>query len=497
MATKQVVGLFSSMSDAQAALQDLRNAGFNDSDISLVARNNEGTTTNTSGDGNTRAGEDAAFGATSGGLMGGLGGLLVGLGALAIPGIGPVIAGGSLAAALGSAAVGAGVGAASGGLIGALVGAGIPDEDANVYAEGVRRGGALVTVQASDSTMASQAADIMDRHNVQDIDNLGQNYRSAGWTRFDETAGDYDADKEGSGLGTGVGTLSGAATGAAIGSAGGPIGTVIGGVAGALTGAGVGAAADKVGANVADDGVSPRDTTDTSYTGDTTRMGSVSDANYTTDTTRTVGRNVDTTSGRNYETTNREGEMTIPVVEEQINVGKREVQGGGVRVETHVTEKPVNEQVTLHEEHVNVERRPVNQPVDPSQVDQLREGTFEVRERSEEAVVQKQARVVEEVVINKEQRDRTENIQDSVRRTDVDVQEIPGETRSTGYTQTSSTSTTGTSDRNRTVGSAENEGVIERGASKAENALERGTGADLNRDGDVGVRDPRNNVDGV
>jgi len=496
MATKQVVGLFSSMSDAQAALQDLRNAGFNDSDISLVARNSEGTTTNTSGDGNTRAGEDAAFGATSGGLMGGLGGLLVGLGALAIPGIGPVIAGGSLAAALGSAAVGAGVGAASGGLIGALVGAGIPDEDANVYAEGVRRGGALVTVQASDNTMASQAADIMDRHNVQDIDNLGQNYRSAGWTRFDESAGEYSDDKEGSGLGTGVGTLSGAATGAAIGSVGGPVGTVIGGVAGALTGAGVGAAADKVGANVADDGVSRRDTTtDTSYTGDTTRMGSASDANYTTDTTRTTGRNVDTTSGTNYQTTNREGEMTIPVVEEQINVGKREVEGGGVRVQTHVTEQPVNEQVTLHEEKVNVERRPVNQPVDASQIDQLREGTFEVRERAEEAVVQKQARVVEEVVINKEQRERTENIQDSVRRTDVDVQQIPGETRTTGYTQTSSSNTTGMG--NRTAGSAENEGVIERGASKAENALERGTGADLNRDGDVGVRDPRNNVDGV
>ena len=193
MAAKQVVGLFSTMSDAQAAVQDLRDAGIPGNDISLVARNTEGSgTTTTTGEG-TRAGEDAGKGAVTGGVLGGLGGLLVGLGALAIPGIGPVIAGGTLAAALGTTAAGAGIGAASGGLIGALVGAGVPEEDANVYTEGVRRGGALVTVQTSDDAMASQAADIMDRHNVQDIDNLGNDYRSSGWSRFDENAGDYNA----------------------------------------------------------------------------------------------------------------------------------------------------------------------------------------------------------------------------------------------------------------------------------------------------------------
>ena len=78
-------------------------------------------------------------------------GLLVGIGALAVPGIGPVLAFGPLAAAIGATAAGAGLGAAAGGIIGALVGLGIPEEDANFYAEGVKRGGVLVTVRADDA----------------------------------------------------------------------------------------------------------------------------------------------------------------------------------------------------------------------------------------------------------------------------------------------------------------------------------------------------------
>jgi len=178
------------------------------------------------------------------------------------------------------------------------------------------------------------------------------------------------------------------------------------------------------------------------------------------------------------------GEVAIPIVEEQIRVGKREVESGGVRVETHVEERPVNEQVTLRDERVTVERRPVDQRVDASTAaDAFREDSFEVRERDEEAVVQKEARVVEEVVVNKQVEQRTETIHDSVRRTDVDVEQIPGQSRVT------SSSVSG-----RTVsGSTGDEGLIERGLSKAENAAERATGSDLDRDGDVGRRDPRNN----
>jgi len=93
-----------------------------------------------------------------------------------------------------------------------------------------------------------------------------------------------------------------------------------------------------------------------------------------------------------------------------------------VRVEQRVTERPVEETVTLREEHVHVERRPVNQPVDARNMETFKEGVIEVIETSEEAVVSKQARVVEEVVINKDVHEREEVVRDTVRRTDVEVE---------------------------------------------------------------------------
>ncbi|HEX8147409.1 MAG TPA: YsnF/AvaK domain-containing protein [Pyrinomonadaceae bacterium] len=119
-------------------------------------------------------------------------------------------------------------------------------------------------------------------------------------------------------------------------------------------------------------------------------------------------------------------EARIPVIEEELRVGKREVEGGGVRVRTRVVERPVEEAVRLREERVNVERRPVNRPVSEADLNAFREGTFELRERSEEAVVDKKARVVEEVAINKEVGERTETVRDTVRSTDVDVEETAG-----------------------------------------------------------------------
>ncbi|HWS85553.1 MAG TPA: DUF2382 domain-containing protein [Pyrinomonadaceae bacterium] len=120
------------------------------------------------------------------------------------------------------------------------------------------------------------------------------------------------------------------------------------------------------------------------------------------------------------------GEARIPVIEEELRVGKREVEGGGVRVRTRVVERPVEEAVRLREERVNVERRPVNRPVSEADLNAFREGTFELRERSEEAVVDKTARVVEEVAVNKEVGERTETVRDTVRKTDVDVEETGG-----------------------------------------------------------------------
>jgi len=308
MPVKNVVGLFDSMRDAEAVVRDLRSSGVADADISFAGRNADDATMQSNeyvSEGHSEAAEGAGFGATGGTVVGGLTGLLVGLGALAIPGVGPVIAAGSLATALGSAALGAGIGAATGGLLGALVGAGIPEEDANVYSEGIRRGGALVMAKVDDS-MIDTALDIMERHNVVDIDERGSTYRQSGWTRFDENAasnndtasidnervyssgtdtsygdtdrvpdsGDYDRSSK---AGTAGGAVAGAATGAAIGSAGGPIGTVIGGVAGAVTGGGVGAAGDAAGVEATDNDSGSRSGYSTSGTTGGTAYGSSTD----------------------------------------------------------------------------------------------------------------------------------------------------------------------------------------------------------------------------
>jgi uncharacterized protein (TIGR02271 family) len=119
-----------------------------------------------------------------------------------------------------------------------------------------------------------------------------------------------------------------------------------------------------------------------------------------------------------------EGGASIPVIEEQLEIGKREVQRGGVRVYQRVSEKPVQESLNLREEHVNVERRPVDQPASAADLNAFEEKSFELRETSEEAVVSKTARVVEEVVVNKDVTEHTETVNDTVRRTDVDVEQL-------------------------------------------------------------------------
>ncbi|SNS12547.1 conserved domain-containing protein [Noviherbaspirillum humi] len=117
----------------------------------------------------------------------------------------------------------------------------------------------------------------------------------------------------------------------------------------------------------------------------------------------------------------------IPVVQEDLQVGKREVQRGGVRVFQRVRETPVNEEVQLREEQVHVERHPVDRPASEADLAAFKEGTVEMREMAEEAVLSKTARVVEEVEVGKEVRERTEQINDTVRRTEVDVEQLGAE----------------------------------------------------------------------
>jgi uncharacterized protein (TIGR02271 family) len=120
------------------------------------------------------------------------------------------------------------------------------------------------------------------------------------------------------------------------------------------------------------------------------------------------------------------GKAAIPVVQEEVRVGKRQVERGGVRVFSRLVETPVNETVSLREEHVSVERRPVDQPINPRDTTAFKDKTIELRETAEEAVVQKSARVVEEVVVGKEVSQRQQNIKDTVRHTEVEVQPLQG-----------------------------------------------------------------------
>ena len=164
----RAIGVFPHRRDAEGALRDLRDAGFNMNQVSLVGRDADGKATS---GGNvaerTQADEGAKAGAATGGALGGLGGLLVGLGALAIPGIGPVLAGGALATALATAAAGGAIGAAAGGLTGALVGLGIPDDRARHYNDRVNRGDYLVMVDGTRDEIL-RAEPILSRRGIQD-----------------------------------------------------------------------------------------------------------------------------------------------------------------------------------------------------------------------------------------------------------------------------------------------------------------------------------------
>jgi Heat induced stress protein YflT domain len=188
---KTIVGSFDSFDEARRVMRELQQGGFNASDISIIANNATGEyRADETAVAATEAGTGAATGAAAGGLLGGAAGLIVGLMGLAIPGIGPIVAAGPLAATL----AGAGVGAVAGGLIGGLTGAGVPEEEAQVYAEAVRRGGALVTVRAEDAR-ADEAAAIMRSCGAIDIERRAELWREQGWSRHDPNAAPYTAEQ--------------------------------------------------------------------------------------------------------------------------------------------------------------------------------------------------------------------------------------------------------------------------------------------------------------
>ncbi len=133
--------------------------------------------------------------------------------------------------------------------------------------------------------------------------------------------------------------------------------------------------------------------------------------------------------------------QAIPIVEEQLRVGKREVAGGRVKIRSYTVETPVEEQVTLRSKSVHVERRPVDRAATAADANLFQDHTIELEETREEAVVSKEARVTGEVHVRKDVDDHVETVTDSVRRTEVDVQDERADTSRTDTSRAGSTRT--------------------------------------------------------
>ena len=215
----------------------------------------------------------------------------------------------------------------------------VPDDDRDVYAEGLRRGGYLLTVQVP-AGLENQASDVLERSEPVDLDARATTWRQSGWTGYQE---------------------------------------------------------ETLPTEIVDTGLSSRHEAD---------LG---------------GRDVQP-SARAPSAGGAAGEEMIQAAEEQLRVGKREAGRGSVRVRSYVTERPVEEQVTLTNETVRVERRPVDRPVAAGDL-AFQDKQLEATERREEAVVSKEARVTEEISLRKDVDTRTETVRDTVRKQEIEVED--------------------------------------------------------------------------
>jgi len=196
--TVTISRLYNSYPDAQAAINRLEAAGVDHGDISVLASNADGwykddpkpgTIPDRDLDGKDDRAEAVGTGAGVGAALGGTAGVLTGLGLMAIPGVGPVVAAGWLVSAL----AGAAAGGATGGVLGALTQAGVTKDEADIYAESLRRGGAVVSARVADAD-ASRLQAALDSSAVQVADR-GAFYRKTGWKTFDSAARPYTADQ--------------------------------------------------------------------------------------------------------------------------------------------------------------------------------------------------------------------------------------------------------------------------------------------------------------
>ena len=412
----------------------LERSGIPHSDISIMSNNDSGwfdrdgsKRIDRDADGRDDRAEGAAAGAGIGATVGGVAGLLAGLGLLAIPGIGPVVAAGWLA----STAAVAVAGGATGGLIGALTQSGIGEQEAHAYAEGVRRGGTLVTVRVPDTDWARVEA-ILDRHSPMDttmgaadqaddrsgnrivaafenadrartarkalteagIDNakmelLDNRSDLDNWTAIKRHAvPDEDAHLYAEALGRGHSILVVEVT-----------------------------ASEHDGAMKVLEPCNPIDIDDHAAQWRNSGWTGVHPGKAAWHVRRQSSTGTTTAAGAGAQ------EQVIPVYEEQLKVGKRQVGQGHVRVRVYTVEHPVQEGLTLREERVAVERRPVDRPVSEMPGDAFQERAVDVTTHREEPVVAKEARVKEEIRVRKEADQRTETVRDTVRHTEVEVED--------------------------------------------------------------------------
>jgi hypothetical protein len=188
-----ITRLFDSREYAENAVRDLEKAGVHKGQISILAPAAAEGEPRTFSDHpivrehHTEAGRGAGAGATLGGVIGAGAGLLAGLGMLVIPGLGPLVAAGWIVTTVSGLVAGGVAGAVVGGAVGALVEAGVPEEDAHVYAEGMRRGGSLVIVQV-DHHDAAKVEEILTREHGVEASRRREDYHREGWTRFDPDA---------------------------------------------------------------------------------------------------------------------------------------------------------------------------------------------------------------------------------------------------------------------------------------------------------------------
>ncbi|HLM56423.1 MAG TPA: DUF2382 domain-containing protein [Pyrinomonadaceae bacterium] len=375
--SKTVVGLFDDRVAAQNAVRELVAEGFRKDEVSLVSKKPDGKGVEVEyveEDGREQI-EDMAKGAGTGAAIGAGAALLLSLTALSIPGIGPVLAAGPLAALI----AGAGIGATAGGMVSGLTRLGVEDDDAHTYAEGLRRGGTLVSVN-TDNHYADLAVNVMRRLGAVEIDKRAAQWREEGWKGFAETE-----------------TLR------------------------------------------------PHVNPDTDETVERRASDRASEVTAEHERVRAqpLAGAARGEAAVGDEFTLPSAEVAIPVVAEELEVGKREVERGGVRVQKRVSETPVEEDVTLREEHVNVNRRPADYTFHGTDSEAFQESVVEIKEAYEELILNKKTRVVEEVVINKDVDERTEHVRETLRKTEVEVEPMePGRARGAasggpegGYTQ--------------------------------------------------------------